>query len=167
MEWLRIIHASYYFLVVTASNTLFRQHSFDDVKTTHLEQIDLWTFFVVAEISKASCTMYWSDKKDIIERLEISWKPVLRAEWWWPMAVLVQVLPKERLLFASKHSKLNVNEWREKRSLCNIHSTLQSMYKQLVDVDVFKFKNHECSATHEICQKFYMAGFLGQKLSAL
>ena len=44
---------------------------------------------------------------------------------------------------------------------------VQSMYKQLVDVDVSKFQNHECSATHEICQKISMTGFLCQKICAL
>ena len=60
-------------------------------------------------------------------------------------------------------------EWmkREEVPLQYTFYFVQSMYKQLVDVDVFKFKNHECSATHEICQKFYMTGFLGQKFYRL
>ena len=104
MEWLRIIHASYYFLVVTASNTLFRQHSFDDVKTTHLEQIDLWTFFVVAKLSKASCI-------EVTRKISLKVSKSLETS----LARRTMVtdgcfLPKERLLLASKHSKLNVNE---------------------------------------------------------
>ena len=164
MEWLRIIHASYYFLVVTASNTLFRQHSFDDVKTTHLEQIDLWTFFVVAKLSKASC-------------IQVTRKISLKVSKSLETSLARRTMVTDgcfRSSSSQRTSAVSVKtfqtqcEWMKREiPLQYTFFFVQSMYKQLVDVDVSKFQNHECSATHEICQKFYMAGFLGQKLSAL
>ena len=141
----------------TASSTLSRGHSFDDVKTTNVEQIDLWNFFLLLLNYPKLHVLKWQER------------------YHWKSRTLLKTSLARRTMVtdgcfrsssSQRTSAVSVKtfqtqcEWMTREILLQYtFCFVQSMYKQLVDVDVFKFQNHECSATHEICQNFTWPDF--------